>query len=312
MWDRDPVCEQLLGDVGIKSEYKTGIPIAKLRVKESKRLNVRPNETLDESMCNRYSYDMKRGIRFPAICIREDNIIIAGIHRIEAAQRAGFTSVDAYILKGLTQQQEDEFIRRDNARHGKTLTEEVKISTCVELHRKYGTKLTKLCNDFFGGEVAAYNKMISLNWAYEVREQLETQGVAARNIPQSALATLYKLRENTNVLREAGIIAAQHALTQTQCDELVKKVNAKGTEAEKLVVVTEMRAELTQKARSGTRKVNPVKALKQTLARVRSALLEGNGGKKFPEIDKMTEDKEERKTLKEEVNEIINILKNIK
>lgn len=313
MWDRDPVCEQLLGDIGIKWEYKQSILISKLRVNESKRLNARPNETIDEAMCIRYASDMKKGKRFPAIAIREDNIIIGGNNRIEAARQAGRTHVDAYVLKSPTQQQQDEFIRRDNVRHGKTLTEDEKISTCVELHRTHGTPILKLCENFFGGDEAAYRRILTMNWAFEVREKLETQGVAARSkIPSNVLATFYPLRDNNNILREAGMLAAAHGLSQIQCSELVSKIKAKGTESERIAVISEMRTELTQTARSGPRKANPVKCLKQVLARVKTALLEGNNGKKFPDIAKMTEDKEERKTLREEVTEIINILKNIK
>lgn len=312
MWDRDPVCEQLLGDIGIKWEYKTNIPINKLRVGESKRLNLRPNETIDGSMLVRYASEMKKGKRFPAIVVREDNLIVGGNHRIEAARQAGRTHVDAYVLRGLTQQQQDEFVRRDNVRHGKTLTEEEKISTCVELHRKHGTSILKLCEDFFGGDEASYRKILTLNWAYEVREKLQAQGVAVRDIPPNTLATFYQLRDNTNVLREAGMLAAVHGLSQIQCAELVNKIKAKGTESERVAVVSDMRADLTQRAKSGPRKVAPVKCLKQALARVKVTLLEGNNGKKFPTIDQMTNDKEERKDLREEVTNLINILKNIK
>lgn len=313
MWDRDPVCEQLLADIGVKFEYKTSIPISKLRVNESKRLNARPNETLDESMCYRYAAEMKKGKRFPAIVIREDNLIIGGNNRINAAQQAGRTHVDAYILNSPTQQQQDEFIRRDNIRHGKPLTEDEKISTCVELHRKYGTSILKLCDNFFGGDESAYRRILTLDNAYEMREKLEMQGVAARSkIPQNVLATLYPLRKNNNLLREVGMLVAAHGLSQIQCTELISKIKAKGTESEGMTVIADMRTELTHKARSGPRKIDPVKCLIQTLTRIKTALLEGNNGKKFPDIDKITEDKEERKALREEITEIINILRNIK
>jgi ParB-like chromosome segregation protein Spo0J len=63
--------------------------------------------------------DMAKGLSFPAIVLKSDLLILAGNQRANAAMEAGRTTVDAYVVKKMTEAQQDDFIRRDNNRHGK-------------------------------------------------------------------------------------------------------------------------------------------------------------------------------------------------
>ena len=160
-WYKDQKVEQLMASLGIKYDYRVGIPISKLE-KTSARDNARFGESIDPDFVEMYTYAMKQGTRFPAPVLSPRLKVLAGNQRIAAAQKAGQEAIDAYIVTEATPEAVEEFARRDNIDHGKNLSEDQKIESCVGLHRHHGLSLKDLNNRFFGGNPKTYDKICQM------------------------------------------------------------------------------------------------------------------------------------------------------
>lgn len=310
MWHREPAVEQLMDSMKLKWNYVTGIQISKINVKESAKINPRVGEAVDEELINQHHYRMSHGVKFPATVLYDGGTMIAGgNHRIGAAIKTGLKAVDAYVIQEATSEQIYEFIRRDNVRHGKNLSDDQKVRVCVEQHRKFGTPLKVLVDHYFGGDGKWYTIVCNANRAQEVRERLLDLKLPA-GYSDSTLATLHPIAEDRNVLREIGQLAAEHGLTTLMAGELLKQVQEKPTEAERVEVVKGARAALKHKEAHPAYK--PEVALRRELVRMQKFVTAGNEGAPFPPIDKLAGSADDKKELKSFINDIINSLKRLK
>ncbi len=222
MWTKDSPAEQLFAELQIKYEYKTNIPISKLKIETSKRNNPRFGESIDEDRCQTYAEHMQMGKAFPAIVIDEGYNILGGNHRVESAQLADIKMIDVYMVIGITDKQRDEFIRLDNVRHGQNLDEDQKIQAILEQNRKYGTSLQELCNKFFGSEnTKIYYRVQTAKHALEVKEELRHEGLNVEHVDNSTLESLWSLRNKKNhkVYLRASIVVVRTKLSLSETDE---------------------------------------------------------------------------------------------
>lgn len=309
MWHRDERVEQLLKELGITFEYRIGIPVNSIKIKESKAINARCGDSSDEQRVAEYAYSMKRGAPFPAPVLTKDLLIAAGVHRITAAQECDFTKIDAYIINATTQQL-DEFTRRDNIGHGKGLDEQQKLVTCVEQHLKYGKSVKELNDTYFAGNEKTYNAICVAVRAKRVEEKLLSKGVPTNGLNNSILASMHVIADNQNVLKSVGSLASEYKLTTAQVDDLVKTVQAKPDERERLKVVSEHRAALLEKTTKG-KGVSVEVLFKRELDKFYKFLEAGNDGAVFPIVDSMFSDNDAR-TIKAKINDVINGLKRLK
>lgn len=312
MWHKDPAVEQLMESIGMKFEYRTSIPLSKLKIKESVEYNARLGDSLDLDRCEKYAYAMQRGVTFPAPVLDWENRVLAGNQRINAVGSIGRKTIDAYVLINATPQQLDDFVRRDNTRHGKGLSEEEMVVTCVELHRKHKTSIKELNDLYFAGNSKTYTKILLANQAKEVEERLINCGVASSQMSTSTLTSMHPIIDNINVLRDTGSLVDNYGLTSTQVDELVKAIREKRTETERLDVVAEHRKTLAQKTKRGSSSVSPTKVLMKEVAHFEKFLLGGYNGKQFPPLDSFVGDKATRDEVRTRLTEISNAIKRLK
>lgn len=264
---------------------------------------------IDDAQCLLYVHRMRQGIRFPAIVITTNNMILGGNNRIHAAIQAGRTVVDAYVVNP-SEQQRVQFMRLDNSRHGLNLCEDQKIITCVELFRKYQIPIKQLNDQFFGGSTETYHQIQRYNAAEDVKEKLQSKGVDTKGMSIGTLAALYTLNDNLPTLKEAGSVVAEFHLNTAQVEDLTKTIRNGLTEKDRLTTIKEYKKQL-QESKEG-KKNKPETNLRRELSRFLRIITEGNDGGPFPCIDKMTDDREARKELKEDVNKILNALKALK
>lgn len=310
MWHRDERVEQLLKRLGIAFEYRTGIPISSVKVKESKQINARCGDGADDQRVAEYAYKMKQGARFPAPVLTKDLLIAAGVHRISAAQVNDFGKIDAYIIVA-NQQQLDEFTRLDNTGHGKGLDEQQKLVTCVEQHLKYGKSIKDLNDDYFAGNEKTYSLICVAVRAKRVEEKLLSKGVPTTGLNNSVLASMHVIADNHTVLKSVGSLASEYRLTTAQVDELVRTLHTKPDERERLKVISEHRAALLEKTTKGKGGIAIEVLFKRELEKFAKFLEAGNDGAVFPIIESMFVG-EDCRTMKAKLNDIINGLKRLK
>lgn len=322
MWHKDVSVEQMLTEIGIPFSYKVGIQIRQLQIKESLRNNARMSLPLDEDVVAKYAHDMSRGVSFPAPVITGngfllsgnlknkvgDGFVFAGNQRTNAAMKAGWTTVDAYVVPSCSEEQMDDFIRRDNTRHGKTTSEEEKIQACVWLHRKHGRSLKELCFQYFGDNTKLYARIVNANMARTVADRLLERHIQA-NLPQSSLVVMNPIPDS-NVLCETYRLASDYGLNAAEIDGLVSDVCAKKSESERLAVVVSKKGELDHRVRSGT--VRPDVLLRKHLSSFRNFLANGYEGGSFPPIDKIVSDKKQRLEYKTVIDQVLSSLKALK
>lgn len=308
MWHPDPVAEQLMKAIGMEYFVKTNIPIKDIKLKESLRLNARPGDPTDASCVAKYAHDMSHGASFPMPVITSSAILLAGVQRLSAAEDAGLKTVDAYVTKNCSEEQIDDFVRRDNARHGKGTTEDERITQCISYHRKYGRSLQDLCNQYFGGQQNMYTRLVNANMADKVQQRLLAKHIQAR-IPTSALSEMHQIRDD-NVLCEAYRVASDHHLTVEKVREFVSEICSKGSEAERKAVVVAKKVELETHVKTGV--VKPENMLRKHLVAFNKAMKNGCNGKPFPPIDQLPVDKKQMAEMKSNIDEAMASLKKLK
>lgn len=310
MWHRDEGAEQLMEQIGIKFELRPNIPITKLKIKESLENNARFGSPLDDQRVQQYAYAMQAGVRFPSPVLSGDFLIYAGNQRANAAIKSNRSTIDAYIITKATQDQIDDFIRRDNIRHGKSLTDEEKVQTCVELHRKHHKSIRELNDLYFGGNDKTYARIVAANQAKAVEDKLLSKNVVAVKLPTSTLASMHPIANDINVLRDTAILALDFSLSSSQVDDIIKEIKEKPTEAERHAVVRSKRVEIETKSKGG--RVQPEVTLRKAVVSFRKTLENGFDGKAFPPLEKLVTDKDVKKQMIDEVNRIIDQLKHLK
>ena len=317
MWHKDDGTEQLMTKLGIGFEYQTNIPVKKVKVGASLKNNARfsgegAGSGIIPEAVKQYEFAMKSGTRFPAPVLSKDFLIHAGNQRFQAAINKGDQVIDAYVITG-SEEAVAQFRYLDNIKNGINITDEQRINAAVDMHNKYGTDLSKLNDEFFGGGFGTYNQMCVANQAFKMRTQLQDMGIYAAKFPVSTLAALHPLREaGVHVLRAAGSLMTDYSLNGSVTGQLTKTVMKAPTEAERLSVIAEARKEIDQKTKRPDKpKASPdVIALRREIVRFRKFL--ENGGKRFPSIEKLTDDAKCVKEVRSNAAEIINLLRTLK
>jgi hypothetical protein len=308
MWHPDPVAEQLMKEIGMEFFIKTNIPIKDIKLKESLRLNARPGDPADANFVDKYAYDMSHGATFPMPVITSMGILLAGVQRLSGAEKAGLKTVDSYVTKNCSDEQINDFVRRDNARHGKGTTEEERISQCVSFHKTYGRTLRDLCNQYFGGQQNMYGKLVKANEVRKVQERLLAKGIQT-HLETSAVAEMHPIQDD-NILCDVHRVVAEHHLNVKQVGELVSEVCSKGSEAERKAVCVAKRAELEHHTKTGT--VKPENSLRKHLVAFNKAMSIGCNGQPFSPIDQLAFDKKQATEMKAIIDEAIASLKRLK
>jgi hypothetical protein len=197
--------------------------------------------------------------------------------------KAGRASVDGYVVSGYSQAQYDEFIRRDNTLHGKSLSEEEIIEGCVEHSRLHGDSLTSLNERFFGGNGTTYKKMVCSSQRKTVADRLSKKGVSPAKFNNAQLERMHAVVDD-NVLRDIAMMAHDYRLSTEGLNEIVTAVGRKNSERERKEVVTAKKAELDERVKGVPAKTSPNAALRKQVTAFKRFLEIGNDGGEFPPV----------------------------
>jgi len=258
MWRRDPELERQFDNLGMKWDYRTGVPISRIEVEKSKHNNARFGEAVNADRCLELAGFMADGAIFEAPVVAKSNIvdkklrrdrlfILAGNHRINAAITCDLEAVSAYIITEASQEAMEEFTRTDNTKHGQMLTEEDRIEHIIEMSRKYGKSTIKLCQKFFGKRSNNVNSIIEERIRQkEVKEELMRYGLDPSRVKNNAVfKALHPLSSNNkskfsnkNVLCKSFRNVVDCGLNGTQTMNMVAEVRRLKTEKEQMTYLT--------------------------------------------------------------------------
>jgi len=314
-WHVDFEAEQTMKSIGMKFKYVENYALRLIKAKDSKQLNARFDASTDEEMVQQYANQMKSNIAFPAIVVEEKTgRVLGGVHRYSASVICGWEIISVYLVTEATQAQIDDFIRRDNCRHGKNLTEKEKIATCVELHKKYGHPVTWLNEKYFAKNPQTYEKIVLAIQAATVEDKLVELHVPVLNsMTRSTLTAMHPIVNNTNVLKEVGKLVHEYDLPINRVQEVVKEIRRCSTEATQLQSIQEKRQELYIESKKGVVAIpKPEKDLYKTVRNFKHFLETGFSGKPFPPVDKFVLDSAQQKEICESITTICNLLKSLK
>ena len=314
MWHADVVAEKLMKEIGIPYSLKTGIPISKIDLDLSSMNNARMSEALDDERILKYSYEMSKGnsFPFPVLVLKPNGVnylILAGNQRTNAARKSGWTTIDAYVVDpSCPAEMIDDFIRRDNTRHGKPISDEDKVQMCVFLHRKHKQSMQDLCAKYFGENRAAYGRIVNANMAAEVEARLKGK-LEVVKLPASALVELHQIQD-INVLVDAFRLSVEYNLPVAQIADLASEIGKKTSEAERKSVVSAWKVQLDSRVKTGS--VQPDVLLRKHLSSFSKFLNTGFNGITFPALDRLTTDKKQVTEFKATIDAIMTELKRLK
>lgn len=316
LWHRDPQTEQQLKDLGIQWKYQSNIPIKDLKVAQSQKNNPRYGEPLDETNYKLMAMSMKFGHSFPAITIGplpnnpSGKFILAGNHRVRAAQESGRDFIDAYVVESLNEYQYDQFIHKNNITHGLNITEEQKIQTCLEIHHKHGKSIKDLNDEYFAGDKKYYNKIVAADEAAVVAETLREQRIDDTKICPSSKTALHRIKNDVNILKDAARLIIDYDLSTSDVEDLTKKIREKRSESDRAAFLVETKKVLQQKTKTGV--MPPETDLKRKMNSFCAFLATGyKKGRAFPSVDEFSS-AEGAKELRDTAQKIIEALKVIR
>lgn len=128
---RDPALEQILLEHGIDTNpTPTLVALDTIDREASHDAQVR-DTAVDPDTVDRYTAALEDGDRFPAV-LTDDNVVIAGLHRLEAHHHAGHTHIWTYQIH--TTPTEARLVSiESNARHGRPFTTDEQVRLGLEL-----------------------------------------------------------------------------------------------------------------------------------------------------------------------------------
>ena len=311
-WYRDPRLEQTLLKLKIPYSYRKDIPIADMNIRGSLANNARADGAVDPELAARYAFDMGKGDCFPGIVVEETDrgyLILGGNQRMHAAKIAGRTHVDAFVIKSVPPREKEALLRLDNTYHGKLISLEEKIMSCVELITKHRMTITKACELFFASNDNMYAMIERAKLGEEVRLKLAERGVMDP-LESGTRTAMHPIIKDINVLCDVAHLASEYSLTGEKVKEVVKEIGSKSSEAERHAVVIRYKADLNAIVKRGSLPLGSI--LRRQVFSFRKFLTTGYEGEAFPSVSKVVEDKKQAEELKQAIDAIIASLKVMK
>jgi len=142
---KDPKTEQFLTHGAWKWEYQAHVLFSDIDRKASRENPSRLLSRVDEERVQSYGLAMEGGVEFPAIVVLALDpavsafkyLIATGVHRVEAADLAGFKEFDAYVVTEPDQYRADTLIRRLNTIEGHGVSIRDRVLQILHLHETY-------------------------------------------------------------------------------------------------------------------------------------------------------------------------------
>ncbi|MDZ7732220.1 MAG: ParB N-terminal domain-containing protein [Acidimicrobiia bacterium] len=207
---------------------------------------------LDEDVVDRYAVDMADGATFPPIVLTEQGARltpIGGNHRLAAASRANRTTVDAYIVTGLTTDLEIRLALEDNRRHGVPLSDDERIFHA----RRLITQGAELADAASTCGIAVHKIQRHLD-ADRCDERARGLGVRPPEWSDLSITTRQRLVaiRHDKVFARAAELAAEGGIRAGEIVGIVSKVNNAATPAEAIQLLIDIEQVNTGRTRRPT------------------------------------------------------------
>ena len=187
-----------------------------------------------------YRAAMEAGDRFPPIVVnatKKPYIVLDGNHRLFAAKMAGFTSMEALLVKSATTAQMELFTYEANAKHG--------LPTTLSERIRQGMYLVSLGNT---AVVVAKALSIPERKLWQALSEARTDKRLTKAGFDLTRLTIYQRRrigsiKSDTVLIPFAELAAKSGMGSEEMNEAVTAINAMSTEAAQLAYIDKLRAE---------------------------------------------------------------------
>ena len=230
-WVKDAKLESRLHSLKIDYEVDK-FKISDIDLAESSNRQVRLGKKLNEEWMLEYAEAMSQpDAAFPMVLlnrIKKHIWIWSGIHRVHSADFVGIKEIDAYVISVTDGRTQDVIPRIVNSLEGHRQSREESL-----IHAQY-------LIDTYKTEVKEVARLLSLRPAtitthmrsQQVASQILQEGANPAKFSKTLLTRLYKLSDNSNVLREASKFLCKHYddLPYTESLEFVEEVKKCKTE----------------------------------------------------------------------------------
>lgn len=230
--------EQILDQHGIPFKYVGLVEITEVERYKEGQSRIRD---INKDLVTEYAEKMKQGAIFPPIILWSNGYekygIVEGNTRIAAKKKRGETSTDAYIIECEDANEAVYISAIFNATHGQKLSkEEVERAIILAGKMKTPPSRDQLAKDYG----ITPQKVTTIQNCEKVGNELRAIGIDTGEIPDSMLSRLASLSDIA-VKRDLAQLVIDSGMKATDLLALTKEINAQGSEADRLKIVSDAR-----------------------------------------------------------------------
>lgn len=232
-WVRDNRIEFVMVQDGMKHEWHDEVQLSKIDIKGSLNNNARM-EPIDEDHVLTLMCAMEAGSPIPGVVLRKQAgktklAVMAGNHRIDAAQKSGLSSVGAYIVT-CDDRQANIFIRSDNRYNGRPQPDSEADEHIRFLHETHGLSLAEAARRL----VRPPEVVQTQARANKVKVELEKLRVNTDNLGVAALLHLHQLVRDKDIFARAASMASIYGMKSEDVNDMVRQVKTQGSQTRRI------------------------------------------------------------------------------
>jgi hypothetical protein len=290
--------EAVLTEHGIEFTYAPTIALDQIQRHDELQSRLRID---NKQLVGEYKEKMSRGAIFPPVVLQQNAdgtySSLDGHTRIEAKRLKKEAATDAYIVEVADANQAVYISAIFNASHGMRLSkQEIRRAVVAAKSMLVAPPNERLAADY-GVSLTTVGRIWN---SHRVTTELEAAGIDTALLNDNAKQQLAKVSD-VSVKRDLARLVMDSDMQQAELTELVKAINGKGSEADRLGVVEQARAdraeEIAQVKTGRPRKSRPTSQSATVFGRVLQLMGE------FPNpADWVPVDEDRRKEMKDRVD----------
>lgn len=250
-WRDDPDAETILKMVGVPYSVSE-ISFTQIDEVASANNCARMGDPINAEKVEEYEASMRRGDTFPRIVVEQSKkglIVLGGNQRFSAAKKYAFSqpqnrlcSLEAYVVKPLTESHRQAVIRSLNSRHGWGTEKSERIEHAVYLVRSCG---------FLRDDAA---KLMSVSThgidmrikAEDTRHALGASGINSNKLPMCTLYALGRIKDE-DIQKQVAKVAIAAEASGESVTAVATQIEAARSKAKKADIVKEWTKEIAYK-----------------------------------------------------------------
>lgn len=300
--------EAILDSHGIKWEYAALIALEDIVRHDESQSRLR---TESKDLVGEYAEKMKRGAIFPPIIVVRNAdgtfSVVDGNTRCEARRKRTEASTDAYIIEVADANEAVYVSAIFNASHGAKLNKQEVVRAVLAASGMAARPTDERLAQDYGVGVTTIRRIIN---GHRVTVELEAAGIDTSFLRDAAKQQIAKVRD-VAVKRDLAKLVIDADLSQADLSTLVKEVNLKDSEVDRLAVVSQARAdreaEITARRAGRIIKKRPIAQQATVFGRLSQLIGE------FPDPTTwVPQDEDRRKEMEKRVNEVTLFLDDVR